>query len=80
MNNLYDFTLEGTPAISDESMGPWMEYLYENQAKPTNATGVPVELTAIDPNGNYIQIGSVTSDLTGDTDATGNPKYQEHTR
>ncbi len=65
MNNLYDFTLEGTPAISDESMGPWMEYLYENQAKPTNATGVPVELTAIDPNGNYIQIGSVTSDLTG---------------
>ena len=55
----------GTPAISDEFMEPWMEYLYEQQAMPTNATGVPVYLTAIDPNGNYQVIGNVTSDITG---------------
>ncbi len=65
MNNLYDFTLEGTPAISDEYMGPWMEYLYENQAKPTDAYGVDVSLSAIDPNGNLVPIGTTTSDMNG---------------
>ncbi len=60
-----DFALKGTPAISDASMGRWMEYLYEDQAKPTNATGVPVTLTAIDPNGNIINVGTTTSDING---------------
>jgi len=64
-NYNFDFTLQGTPAISDASMGRWMEYLYENQAKPTNATGVPVTLTAIDPNGNIINVGTTTSDING---------------
>jgi hypothetical protein len=65
MNNLYDFTLEGTPAISDDSMDAWMEYLYQNQAKPTNAFGVDVSLSAIDPNGNIVTIGTTTSDVNG---------------
>jgi outer membrane protein assembly factor BamB len=55
----------GTPAISDTNMEAWMEYLYEQQAMPTNATGVPVTITATDPNGNYQFIGNVTSDITG---------------
>ena len=55
----------GTPAIADDSMGSWMEYLYQQQPKPTNATGVPVHLTAIDPNGNFQDIGTATSDITG---------------
>ena len=42
-----------------------MEYLYEQQAKPTNATGVPVTIDAIDPNGNYINLGTATSDASG---------------
>jgi hypothetical protein len=61
----FDFTLKGTPAISDASMGRWMEYMFENQALPSNATGVPVTLDAVDPNGNFIHIGDVTSDITG---------------
>ncbi len=65
VNNGFDFTLKGTPAISDESMGRWMEYMFENQIKPSNATGVPVSVTAIDPNGNFVNIGDVTSDITG---------------
>jgi outer membrane protein assembly factor BamB len=65
INNLYDFTLAGTPAVSDDSMQAWMEYLYENQAMPTNVTGVPVSIDAIDPNGNYQHLGDVTSDATG---------------
>jgi hypothetical protein len=60
-----DKALKGTPAISDESMDEWMEYIFHDRPKPTNATGVPVTLHAIDPNGNYIPIGTVTTDLTG---------------
>jgi hypothetical protein len=55
----------GTPAVSDESMSRWMEYLYEQQPKPNNATGVQVTLTAIDSNGNVITIGTATSDVSG---------------
>ena len=55
----------GTPAIADESMSAWMEYLHMQKPKPTNATGVPVHLTAIDPNGNTQDIGTVTSDTDG---------------
>ena len=64
-NDAYQFTLKDTPAISDESMQAWMEYKFEQQAKPTNATGVPVSLDTIDPNGNLIHIGDVTSDING---------------
>ncbi len=60
-----DFTLKGTPAISDASMSAWMEYMFQQRPKPTNATGVPLTLNAIDPNSNLIHIGNVTSDLTG---------------
>ena len=55
----------GTPAISDASMSQWMQYLYMQQPEPTNATGVPVTLTAIDPNGNTQNIGTVTSNTLG---------------
>ena len=56
---------KGTPAISDASMTAWMEYLYQQQPKPTNATGVPVQIFVVDANGNYRSIGTTTSDATG---------------
>jgi hypothetical protein len=56
---------EGVPAISDEDMGAWMEYLYMQQPKPTNATGVEVVLETLDPNGNFYEIGTATSDASG---------------
>ncbi len=59
------FALKGTPAISDGDQNAWMQYLFEQQSLPKNATGVPVSIDAIDPNGNYIHIGDVTSDITG---------------
>jgi hypothetical protein len=46
-------------------MTAWMEYMYQQQPKPTNATGVPVELFVVDANGNYRSIGTTTSDATG---------------
>jgi outer membrane protein assembly factor BamB len=54
-----------TPAISDNDMTAWMQYLYMQQPKPTNAKGVEVSLDTVDPNGNYVHIGTVTSDITG---------------
>jgi hypothetical protein len=42
-----------TPAVADESMAAWMEYLYMQRPMPTDAKGVQVVLTAIDPNGNH---------------------------
>jgi len=56
---------KGTPAISDEDLGAWMEYLYMQQAMPTNAAGVEVSLDALDPNGNFVHVDTVTSDMTG---------------
>ncbi len=56
---------QNTPAIADKNIQAWMEYLYQQQAKPTDATGVPVHITAIDPNGNFQDIGTVTSDAAG---------------
>jgi hypothetical protein len=58
-------TLKGTPAIADVWMGQWMAYELMDQPLPTQATGVNVVLTAIDPNNNVISIGNATSDLSG---------------
>ena len=55
----------GTPAISDVDQEKWMEFLYMKQAKPTNLNGVPVHLTATDPNGNFQDLGVVNSDMSG---------------
>jgi hypothetical protein len=64
-NGGLDFVLKGTPAISDEDMTAWMEYLFMQQPIPGNAKGVEVTLDAIDPNNNFIHIGTTTSDASG---------------
>jgi hypothetical protein len=55
----------GTPAVSDASMDQWTAYLYQQQAEPMNATGVPVALTYTDPNNNTYAMGTTATDLTG---------------
>jgi len=54
----------GVPAVSDESMSEWMEYVYMQKPKPTNATGVDVFLKVLDPNGEYYGV-HVTTDEKG---------------
>jgi hypothetical protein len=54
----------GIPAVSDESMTAWMEYVYMQQPRPTT-TGVNVTLTVLDPNNNVYEIGTAMSDSTG---------------
>ena len=58
-------TAEGIPCIADEYMTEWVEYLYQKQACPAYAEGVKVTLDAIDPNGNFVHIDTVTSDMSG---------------
>ncbi len=55
----------GVPAASDASMPFWMAYVYDQQPEPTNFTGVTVTLTATDPNGNFVTLGSATTDAHG---------------
>jgi len=55
----------GVPVCSDASMKDWMGYVYQQQPEPTNFTGVKVTLTATDPNGNFITLGTATTDSKG---------------
>jgi outer membrane protein assembly factor BamB len=55
----------GVPCVSDASQREWMEYVYQQQDKPANATGVPINIAVIDANGNYRSIGTAVSDSSG---------------
>jgi hypothetical protein len=56
---------DGVPAVSEMSQTAWMEYVYQQQPRPSDVTGVTVALMAVDPNGNYVNIGTATSDSNG---------------
>jgi hypothetical protein len=55
----------GVPAMSDASMTDWMGYVYQQKPRPTDVTGVDVTLSVLDTNGNFREIGTVTSDSAG---------------
>jgi outer membrane protein assembly factor BamB len=66
----------GTPAISDEDMSAWMNYIHMQKPEPmgpegfspdqpVDLEGVPVKLTAIKADGSTIDVGTVTSDMDG---------------
>ncbi len=55
----------GVPAVSDESMTEWMQYVWMQYPRPTNTTGVPVTIYVVDPNNNYYQVGTAVSDANG---------------
>jgi len=56
---------DGVPAVSDDSMSAWMEYVYMQQSMPTNVIGVEVIVSVLDPNGNRYEISRTTSDASG---------------
>ena len=74
----------GTPCISAGSMATWMEYLHKGQPidgiwHNETVLGVPVKLIALDPNGNIVDIGTVTSDISGKYQCTWTPPLIEGT-
>jgi outer membrane protein assembly factor BamB len=55
----------GVPAVSDESMSSWMEYIYMQKPRPTDVTGVKVSIDIFDSNNNYRNIGTAATDANG---------------
>lgn len=53
---------ENTACVSVESMNAWMHYLHNQGTIPSSVIGVPVSLDAVDPNGNSVHIGDVTTE------------------
>jgi outer membrane protein assembly factor BamB len=53
------------PAISDDYMDDWMEYLYMQKPFPEDAEGVEVVITTLDPNGNTYELCRTTTDTNG---------------
>jgi len=66
----------GLPAISDADMNEWMEHVYKQHPLSMETTGVSVTLDAIDPNGNFINIATVTTDLSGSYSYLWEPEHQ----
>jgi hypothetical protein len=63
----------GVAAVSDGSMSDWMEYVYMQQPEPTNATGVNITVSVIDPNNNTYDVGTTTSNTDGTFGLTFDP-------
>jgi outer membrane protein assembly factor BamB len=55
----------GVPAVSDASMTDWMGYIYQQKPIPMATVGVKVTLSVLDSNGNFRDIGTVTTDSKG---------------
>ena len=56
---------DGVPAMSDASQSDWMLYVYKQFTMPASATGVDVQLSVVDANGNFRNIGTATTDMSG---------------
>jgi hypothetical protein len=56
---------KGVPAVSDDSMTDWMKYVHQQFPRPSDASGVEVRIESVDPNGNYQNYGTTTTDSYG---------------
>ena len=56
---------DGVPCVADESMSEWMMYVYKTEQLPNMPMGVTVYLEAVDPDNEYLYIGSTTTDQYG---------------
>jgi hypothetical protein len=68
----------GVACVSDESQATYMDYLYMQQPidgifHNETVLGVPVRLIAIDSSNNIIEIGTVTSDVSGHFESAWTP-------
>ena len=56
----------GVPAIADENMSKWMEYVYmQFPPRPTDVKGVWVTFDVIGPDGKWTHIGGTHTDASG---------------
>jgi len=55
----------GLPAVDDSFMDEWMSYVYMQQNRPEDVTGVPMKLAYLLPDGTWKDIDEVISDDHG---------------
>jgi hypothetical protein len=55
----------GVPAVCDDNMSDWMQYVYKHFGRPTDVMGVEVVVSVLDPNGNAYEVATTTSDDSG---------------
>ena len=55
----------GVPVVSDASMSDWMLYVWKNFERPADATGVTVKIEVVDPDNEYSEVGTTSSDAYG---------------
>ena len=65
---------DGVPAVSDESMDDWMEYVYMQRPRPSDVVGVEVVISVLDPNNNCYEVARATSESKGYFKATFTPE------
>ena len=65
-----------SPAICEEDMSAWMEYMHMQKVMPQDAKGVEVTLAAVDPNGNSQTIGTTTTNIAGSYGITWTPPVE----
>jgi hypothetical protein len=56
---------DGVPAICDDNMTEWMLYVYKQFERPADMIGVDVTISVLDPNNNFYEVGTTTSDESG---------------
>jgi hypothetical protein len=55
----------GVPAVADESMSEWMQYVYLQHRRPAEVVGVEVVVSVLDPNNNFYEVGRAAADEDG---------------
>jgi hypothetical protein len=56
---------DGVPVVADENMSDWMLYVYNQFQRPEEVMGVEVTVSVYDPNGNFYDVATTTTDDNG---------------
>jgi len=64
----------GVPAVADEDMTAWMQYVYIQYERPEDVAGVTVELEAVNSNGERTTLGTASTNMDGEYGFTWTPK------
>jgi outer membrane protein assembly factor BamB len=63
----------GVPALADENMSEWMQYVYMQYERPEDVAGVTVKLEAIDSSGQRSFLGTTITNMDGEYGFTWTP-------
>jgi hypothetical protein len=56
---------DGVPVVADDNMSDWMLYVHNQFGRPEEVLGVEVTISVYDPNGNFYDVATATTDDSG---------------